>query len=355
MTKAIKTVLKTFGVLIAAVLIFAAVLVGWLSVTEYRPESVENLEISNTAKEKPALGESITLLTYNIGFAGLSEETDFFMDGGKNVINGDEAMVLKNLEGIMGEIETAKPDILLIQEIDEDSKRTFGINQVDIISEKFGGESAVAYNYVCGYVPYPIPTLGKMKSGIMTVFAFETEKAERISLPCPFSWPVSAANLKRCLLVSYHDIENSDKQLVVVNLHLEAYDSGEGKIAQTKMLWELLENEYAKGNYVIAGGDFNQTFPGALERYPMKNPEYWAPGVLEESVLPEGWSYVYDDSNPTCRLLNEPYNPESEATQYYIIDGFIISPNVELVEVKTLSTEFKYSDHCPVLMEIILK
>jgi len=45
---------------------------------------------------------------------------------------------------------------------------------------------------------------------------------------------------------------------VLVNLHLEAYDSGEGKIAQTKLLVEFLEQEYAKGNYVIAGGDFNQ-------------------------------------------------------------------------------------------------
>ena len=57
-------------------------------------------------------------------------------------------------------------------------------------------------------------------------------------------------------------IENSDKQLVIVNLHLEAYDSGEGKIAQTNMLADILRTEAEAGNYVIAAGDFNQAFSG---------------------------------------------------------------------------------------------
>ena len=55
-------------------------------------------------------------------------------------------------------------------------------------------------------------------------------------------------------------LEGTDKELVLINFHLEAYDSGEGKIAQSKMLAEKLESEYQQGNYVIAGGDFNQTF-----------------------------------------------------------------------------------------------
>lgn len=39
-----------------------------------------------------------------------------------------------------------------------------------------------------------------------------------------------------------------------------AYDDGEGKLAQTKMLSDLLQKEVEKGNYVIAAGDFNQSF-----------------------------------------------------------------------------------------------
>lgn len=76
----------------------------------------------------------------------------------------------------------------------------------------------------------------------------------------------------------YIDLEGTDAQLVLVNLHLEAYDDGEGKAAQTAALTSFLEQEYAKGNYVIAGGDFNQTFPGGLDKYPIKNDDLWTPG-----------------------------------------------------------------------------
>ena len=89
--------------------------------------------------------------------------------------------------------------------------------------------------------------------------------------------------------MNYLPIEGSDKQLVLVDLHLEAYDSGEGKIAQTRQLMGFLEDEYLKGNYVIAGGDFNQIFPGGLEQYPNEHPELWTPGLLEEESLPEGF------------------------------------------------------------------
>lgn len=351
----IKSVLKIFAVFIGLVLVLAIGLVGWLTVTEFNPDEVEEQVVFGDSERKTVLNEKITVLTFNMGYGNLGKEADSFLDGGKDVRSGDKETVLENLEGIKNLIKEKDADILLIQEVDEDSKRSYGINQVKILGETAGGEYSLGHNYVCDYVPFPIPTIGKVRSGVMTVSDFETEKAERISLPCPFSWPVSAANLKRCLLVTYYDIEGTDKKLAVINLHLEAYDDGEGKIAQTKMLWEILKSEYAKGNYVIAGGDFNQTFPGSLEKYPIKNPELWTPGILEESALPDGWQYVYDDSNPTCRLLNEPYNPESENTQYYIIDGFIISPNVELLSVETINMEFEYSDHNPVLMEIILK
>lgn len=100
-----------------------------------------------------------------------------------------------------------------------------------------------------------------VNSGLLTTTVYDIDSAERISLPCPFNWPVSTANLKRCLLVSYLPISGTSSKLVIVNLHLEAYDDGEGKIAQTKQLREFIQSEYEKGNYVIAGGDFNQIFP----------------------------------------------------------------------------------------------
>ena len=218
-------------------------------------------------------------------------------------------------------------------------------------------KKAFALNYSCPFVPVPWPPIGKVNSGLFTMTQdLKIESAERISLPCPFSWPLRIANLKRCLLVSYLPVEGSDRQLVLVNLHLEAYDDGEGKIAQTNQLRDFIESEYAKGNYVIAGGDFNQVFPGSLDVYPNTHPENWEPGVLDEKLLPEGWTLAYDLSTPTCRLLNQPYDPADTAdTQYYVIDGLILSPNVELRSVETLDAGFENSDHNPVRVQVMLR
>jgi endonuclease/exonuclease/phosphatase family metal-dependent hydrolase len=244
--------------------------------------------------------------------------------------------------------------------VDGDSSRTCGLNQRPLLNGGTGCD-CFALNFSCPFVPNPktliVHPLGRINSGLYTVTdGLGMDRAERVALPCPFSWPLRIANLKRCLLVSYLPLENSDRQLVLVNLHLEAYDDGEGKIAQTNQLREFIRGEYEKGNYVIAGGDFNQVFPGSLERYPNTHTENWEPGVLDASLLPEGWTLACDLSTPSCRLLNQPYDPSDTAgTQHYVIDGLILSPNVELKEVKTLDLGFADSDHNPVHADVVLK
>ena len=352
MKKIFSFLLKLIGILVLA-LVF---LLGWLTATEFSPAPVEEAELSragdvDTLKD----GDSLRILSWNVGYGGLGKDSDFFMDGGKDARSADEATVRAYLDGISATIAEEAPDLVLLQEVDADSSRTYGIDERGLLDRGMSCES-FALNYSCPFVPVPVPPIGKVHSGLYTMTDdLLIERAERISLPCPFSWPLRIANLKRCLLVSYLPIEGSDKQLVLVNLHLEAYDDGEGKIAQTKQLREFITSEYGKGNYVIAGGDFNQVFPGSLERYPNTHPENWEPGVLDAELLPAGWTLAYDLATPTCRLLNQPYNPaDKEGTQYYVIDGLILSPNVELKNVETLDVGFANSDHNPVRIEVSL-
>ena len=352
-----KKLLKALLILLLVILSAAAGLVAWLSITEFKPLAVERAEISGaTEHTKLEAGKELTLLSWNIGYGGLGKESDFFMDGGKNVAAADEAKVKEYLAGIISSAESVGADFMLLQEVDANSSRSFGIDQRSYF-DTGDAKSSYAMNYSCKFVPFPLPPIGKVNSGLYTVSeGYAIDKAERHSLPCPFSWPVRAANLKRCLLVTYLPVANSDKQLVLVNLHLEAYDDGEGKIAQTKQLREFILSEYEKGNYVIAGGDFNQTFPGSVKLYPITTPELWLPGSLTADVMPEGWTLAYDMRAPTCRLLNQPYDPsDEENTQHYIIDGYILSPNVKLVMVETLDEGFENSDHNPVLLKAVLK
>ena len=349
-----KKVLKVLLIILLVVVVAAGGFLGWLTVVEHKPEPVEAAEVIAEAEksDKIKLGEEMNVISWNIGYGGLGKGEDCFMDGGTEVQPESKDVVEGYLAGIKEYIESENADLLMLQETDLSSKRSFDINETEMFRSANG---VFAANFRVKFVPFPMPPIGRVDSGLFTTTDYAIESAERISLPVPFTWPTRTANLKRCLLASYLPIEGTDKKLVLVNLHLEAYDDGEGKIEQTKMLREFIENEYKKGNYVIAGGDFNQTFPGTMEKYPIIHDDYWAPGVLENSFLPEGWEFTYDTSTPTCRLDNAPYVEESPDAQHYVLDGFILSPNVKLNSVKNADLHFENSDHNPVKINVTLE
>ena len=350
-----KLVGKVLVKLLLILVILAVSGVGWLTFAEYRPAETEQLtaRTSSDALKTIRTGEPLRLVSWNIGYAGLGKESDFFMDGGTHTASADADTVTRYLAGIDAFLAEEDADFTLLQEVDIDSSRTYGVDEASILAR---GESYHALNYSCAFVPYPWPPIGRVHCGLFTDTAFHAASAERIALPCPFTWPVRVVNLKRCLLAERYPVEGTDRELVLIDLHLEAYDDGEGKLAQTRQLSAFMENEYRKGNYVIAGGDFNQVFPGSLEVYPNTHPENWLPGVLEEDALPEGFIYACDLTVPTCRLLNQPYDPADTAnTQYYVIDGFILSPNVSLESVESVDLGFENADHNPVRLAVTLE
>jgi endonuclease/exonuclease/phosphatase family metal-dependent hydrolase len=357
--KYVRLVIIIAGILLVLALIPAAFLF-WISANEYRPASREPVSVIKSPPLLPLAGTPIELYSWNIGYASLDMSQDFFMDGGRGVRPATGRNVEENIWAIQAFLSTSAPDIVFLQEVDVNSKRSYGVDQAGYFSETWKGSSAFACNFKVKFIPYPVPHfIGGVESGILTLSNYAVLQAERISLPTSFEWPVRAAQLKRCLLVERVPLQtegDDPAQLVLVNVHLDAYDSdGEGREAQTRVLREFLEAEYSKGNYCVAGGDFNQNFPGAEERYPLIHTEYFIPGTLDPAQFGEGWIFAADPSSPSCRLLNEPYDGNREGKQFYLIDGFIVSPNVEVLSVQTIDLDFKNSDHNPVKLTFLLK
>ena len=356
------SVLKVIASVLVVLFVLAALGIGLLTLVEYKPKDVEPIETipsaTGSAKETISPEDELTFLTWNIGYCGLSETADFFMDGGKSVVSQDEESVrsnLLNMEKIMAQVD---PDVVYLQVIDRDSTRSYGIDQVaDITENTFADNSAAfAHNFKVLFIPYPIPPMGHMDCGILTSSKYDLTEAERVSLPCPFTWPTRIINLKRCLNVSRVPVADSDKEFVFINLHLEAYDDGEGKIAQTKQLAEFMQAEYDKGNYVVAGGDFNQTFSSVdTSMYPVQGEDLWASGLLDESQFSDDFSFAMDNSTPSCRSLDRPYDASDPNFQYYMIDGFIVSNNLKVESIETMDEGFKYTDHNPVKMVVSIK
>ena len=342
--------------LVVLVVLAAGGVVGWLTVAEYQPASVEPVSVTAGVRNaQTAVGTRYKIVTFNVGYGGLDASQDFFMDGGTGVLPRDKAEVTENLGGLLSALSLQNADICLLQEVDLDSGRSYWTDQREHFARGLMMGSAFAYNYKCAFVPFPWPPLGKIESGLLTLNNLAVTEATREQLPVPFSWPLRVANLKRCLLVERMPIADSDKELVLVNLHLEAYSTQEGRAAQMAQLAQLLKAEALKGNYVIAGGDFNQAFPDSLEKYPIPADAGWIPGQLADTDLPQGYRFAFDARTPTCRALETPYDGDRSAVVMYVIDGFIVSDNVKVNAVETYDVNFRNSDHQPVVMEFTLQ
>lgn len=342
--------------LLVPVILVAGVLT-FLTVTEYKPADRETMVLSGDGKQTVTVGDSISVMSWNIGYGALGDNADFFMDGGEMVMTASEDRVRSNLEGVMKTVRKIAPDVAYFQEVDSDSKRSYHIDETALLEDLYNDDMETeALYYSVAYVPYPVSPIGEVHTNLQTLSKFDLADATRIQLPVPFSWPVRTANLKRCLLVSRVPLKGSDKELVLVNLHLEAYDSGEGKVAQTKMLLDVLQSEYDKGNYVIAAGDFNQAFSNTdMSAYPSYE-GMWTPGVVDVSDFAPDFTLVMDPATPTCRSLDKPLaSADQDTFQYYMIDGFIVSKNLTVDAVKTIDTGFVYTDHNPVVLEATLR
>ncbi len=354
MGKIVRAFINLIFILLALVILAGGGLITYLTVQEYRPRDQEALTAAGTARDSLSAGDSVSVISWNIGYGGLSKTADFFMDGGVSVRSQPSDQVRANIEAVSRQLSDTDPDLICLQEIDRDSDRSFRHDQTAMVVNALQDYAfCFAGNFRVPFIPYPFPPIGKVDSGIMTLSRFDIEEAERVALPCPFSWPVRVANLKRCLLVSRIPVGDSGKYLVLVNAHLEAYDDGSGKEAQTAMLRELMEAEYEKGNYVIVTGDFNQSFSNIdTSAYPLRDPGLWQCGILDTEAFSDRWQFLMDTSAPTCRSLDRPYDGDRDRFQFYMIDGFIVSDNLTVTSMETMDLDFENSDHNPVLLTV---
>jgi len=367
----IKRILKILLILVVAIISFAVLFVITLQIFEYRPKDETVLEIENNLENTDANKinplNPIKIMSFNIGYASLSETEDFVMDGGEKGRMDDQESVEANLAGIGNIITDSSADIYLLQEVDYKSSRSYNTMQYNYFSDLVNMPVTLGYNYRCIFVPFPFDLsqmMGTVNSGILTATDYYVEDATRIQLPGSFSWPLRLANLKRCAVITRLPIAGSDKFLVMINVHLSAYDDGTMRIQEIEALQEMMQTEYDLGNYVVVGGDFNQSFPNAYTEnldgtvdylYELKDPNFWqAFGLEDEWFVDNNWQFANDTTTPTCRLLHQPYDTiNEENNQYYAIDGFIVSANIDIESVLTRDENFKYSDHNPV--ELIIR
>jgi endonuclease/exonuclease/phosphatase family metal-dependent hydrolase len=354
-----KQVLLIIFILILAAALYVGGMILFAIITKFSPAPIESVEVINSKsniKNINLADTTFTFLTWNVGYGGLGAEVDFFYDGGKMVTSPKEH-VLKNNKGMM-EFFAANNDVdfIFLQETDRNSKRSWGIDQV----EEFAGvlpehNYAFTPNYDVKWLPFPfLDPMGKVYGGLTTYSKYTPEETKRIAVANITDFPRRLFYLQRCLMTQRYKLPNG-KDLFVINTHFEAYDTGEIKKQEMETARQIMEAEYAKGNYVVIGGDWNIAPPGfdvdKWEKGDKTKGELYR--ANNDSAYIPDWKYAFDANTPSNRDNIHAFDPATTYTT--VIDYFFVSPNVDIEEVKGVDMGFKFSDHNPVKMKIRLK
>lgn len=326
---------------------------GVLLLFEWRPEPLMETPVLGRGAPPGQPPDALSLLSWNIGYAGLGKDADFFMDGGEQVRPPDESRVQKNLSAAVEYLDKNSADIVLLQEVDSDASRSFGIDQVAAASTALPGHVyARAINFKVPWIPYPLlRPIGGVESGLVSFSRHPLARAVRHQLPGSYAWPVRVFHLKRCL----HELRlpaPDGKDWVILHLHLSAFDKG-GELRRQQMgyLKELMLRLHKEGHHVIVGGDWNHAPPGVdAGTFPHRGevPAWFQ--QVPKGWTPVGWQWACDRSTPSLRATNRPYvEGENFIT---VVDAFMVSPKIQIRSVRTQNLGFENSDHHPVHLEV---
>lgn len=354
--KIIKIIFKVIFFIVLAIVLYFAGIIIYDSVTDYKPTGREELEINGRGCYERSSDSVFTFLSWNIGYCGLGKDMDFFYDGGNNVRPSKENFQLY-LNGVLNKIACYDTvDIIMLQEVDTSAKRSYYTNELSLINQFMPIYSSVfAKNYDVRFVPLPVMNpMGSVVSGMVTLSKIKPAEAYRYPFYANYFWPMNVMMLDRCMIYTKFKIPG-DKYLIVINTHNSAFDdAAELREVEGYILKSFMLEEYAKGNYVVVGGDWNRNpplFDGT--KFTDKNISCTVVPGIDTSFLPNDWNWVFDVSTPTNRNVNITY--QKGTTKTTIIDYFAISPNLELIENRTISDDFEYSDHKAIFMRVKMK
>ena len=212
----------------------------------------------------PGAVDTLLVMTWNIKFGG--GDIDFWFDcwGDRVLMTEDE--VLDNLERVVAKINQVDPDILLLQEVDVDSKRSVYLDQLQYILDHTDLNYGVfASMWQSQYVPSN--GLGRVNTGNAILSRWPLDNAERIALALRSDQdPLTRYfYLRRNILKATVDLPGYGEvnAFHVVNVHTAAFSQDGTKQKHIDRFKEELDKVAGSGGLFVAGGDLNEIPPNA--------------------------------------------------------------------------------------------
>ena len=354
-----KILLSLFVILIVAVVGISALV---YSLT-YHPSDLQEEKV--TCKANPPIlkpGQKLKVLNWNVQFMAGKKYVFFF-----DVPNGDgpherpeSSEILTTLKEVARVIKEESPDVILLQEMDEDAKRTDNQDQLvelmKLLPEEYSC-SASAFYWRNKYLPHA-RVKGSTGLKVSTISKYKIESAVRHALAIIPSDPITKQfGLKRAVLEAKMPISNS-KYISAMNTHLDAFAHGSDTMQrQVEYLKNLFNKRNSEKVEWFIGGDFNLLPPNFdLSTLMKTHQEFYAPkseiGVLFDSfksAVPLEAMGGKDKELYYTHIANDPdAKGKADRTIDYIFHSNGIQTKSYYVRQKDTAA---ISDHLPLIVE----
>lgn len=349
---------------VLGLLLIAAVVAGLIYSITWRPEPKETLAvICPVAAPTLVAGQAIKIMTWNVQYLAGKRYVFWY-----NLIDGSgpddrptrEDMAF-SLDEVARVIRDEQPDLLLLQDLDEEAKSSDYQNQLVLLQERLVDLypcSTQAFTWKADFVPNR-HIFGSVGRKIVTLSRFQIEHAERLQLPVAESNLISRQfQPKPAMLVSYLPL-NDGGQLVAINTQLDAPTLNNSNLRRQMQATAAVVDKYeSQGTPWVIGGNFNLLPIGQFLRLPAE----LRLGYSADSELHLLWEkYPMLPSNPEATgidrerwLTHVPNNPDAEGPDR-TLDYLFYSPKLQRVKgyVRQQDTQ-AISDHLPVVGRFLL-
>jgi hypothetical protein len=295
------------------------------------------------------------ILSWDIGNGIKGHLQENYRDGGQ-MSKPEKDDFQTNLQGIISTLgHFDYVDFILLQNVDTGSNRSYYVNQHQMITTSLPEHGhGFSLNAASPFVAWPpFKPEGKIQSGISIFAKLPFEELTRYAFPKVLVAVADPLTETGCFQLARFNLKNGT-QLVIFNIQNAFFKmTPEHRLSRLMMIKSQMLHEYANGNFVVAGGCWAVNPSGFdITAFTSGDAAYAFSVPMEQSFFPMGWQIAFDKEKPGYRMTDKIYTKGK--TPCTIIDFFIVSPNVEINNCKTIMTGFEYSNHNPIMLEIYI-
>lgn len=248
----------TFLISIIIVLLLVYALVRYLN---FYPKDIEPAQYSSPESAPSVdITKPIKVLTWNVQAMVGGVNNWLFYDGGNDPWPTKETY-LKNIKLIAECINQENPDIILLQEVDINSRRAHHINQIEELL-KYLNKDYVSWTYtpMLKSKCFPLRKLfGPIDVGQCIITKFKITKATRYALESrEYTYYIKPQFLFKRAVLAIEIPTNCDKKLIAMDTHFSAFAKSRATVdLQANETHKLLAEIEQAGNFGLLCGDFN--------------------------------------------------------------------------------------------------